>query len=124
MAQPGVPPAAPLMSPSFDCAKTTSVAEKLVCAHEDLAKADVQLSGLTESGVIQCSSCHGDQAQGNDLFTRLAGQHANYLVQQIKAFQHTDQRPRGAVMKQVTHALSEADAVAVANYLSSLGTGK
>jgi uncharacterized protein YecT (DUF1311 family) len=36
--------AVPPMSPSFDCVKATSVAEKLVCANEDLAKADVQLN--------------------------------------------------------------------------------
>lgn len=35
---------APQASPSFDCGKASSVAEKLVCAHEDLAKADSQLN--------------------------------------------------------------------------------
>ena len=80
--------------------------------------------GLPESGVIQCNSCHGPDGQGNAQFPRLAGQHANYLIRQIKVFQLTEQRPRGALMKQVTHSLSEADAVAVANYIATLGAKK
>jgi cytochrome c553 len=80
--------------------------------------------GLPESGVIQCNSCHGPDGQGNGQFPRLAGQHANYLIRQIKVFQLTEQRPRGALMKQVTHSLSEADAVAVANYIATLGAKK
>lgn len=80
--------------------------------------------GLPESGVIQCNSCHGPDGQGNGQFPRLAGQHADYLIRQIKVFQQTDQRPRGALMKQVTHSLSESDAVAVANYIATLGAKK
>ena len=81
-------------------------------------------NGQPESGVIQCSSCHGADAQGNGQFPRLAGQHANYLIRQIKVFQQTEQRPRGAVMKQIMHSLSEADTVAVADYLAALGSKK
>lgn len=81
-------------------------------------------NGVAASGVIQCNSCHGADGQGNGQFPRIAGQHAYYLIRQIKVFQQTDQRPRGAMMKQVTHALSEADAIAVANYISTLGAKK
>jgi cytochrome c553 len=80
--------------------------------------------GLPESGVIQCNSCHGPEGQGNGQFPRLAGQHAYYLSRQIKVFQQTDQRPRGALMKQVTHSLSNADAEAVVNYIATLGVKK
>lgn len=78
-------------------------------------------NGLPESGVVQCNSCHGPDGQGNGQFPRLAGQHAYYLIRQIKVFQQTDQRPRGAMMKQVTHSLSDADAEAVAHYITTLG---
>ncbi len=78
-------------------------------------------TGLPDQGVTQCSACHGAQGQGNGLFPRLAGQHANYVVRQLKVFKLTDKRPRGGPMKGVTHNLSEADMVAVASYIASLG---
>ncbi len=78
-------------------------------------------TGLPAQGVPQCSACHGAQGQGNGLFPRLAGQHANYVVRQLKVFKLTNERPRGAPMKGVTHNLSDADMVAVASYVASLG---
>jgi len=78
-------------------------------------------TGLPEQGVTQCSACHGAQGQGNGQFPRLAGQHANYMVRQLKVFKLTNERPRGALMQGVTHNLSEADMVAVASYVASLG---
>ena len=78
-------------------------------------------NGIAENGVVACATCHGPEAGGNGPFPRLAGQHSSYLIEQIKVFKNTDQRPRGAAMKQVTHALSESDMVAVAQYLESLG---
>ncbi len=80
--------------------------------------------GLPESGVVQCSSCHGADGQGNGQFPRLAGQHAYYVIRQIKVFQQTDQRPRGALMKQVAHSLSDADTESVAHYIATLGAKK
>ena len=78
-------------------------------------------TGLPQQGVTACSACHGAQGQGNGLFPRLAGQHANYVVRQLKVFKLTDERPRGAPMRAVTHDLSEADMLAVARYVASLG---
>ncbi len=82
---------------------------------------DIFRNGIAENGVVACATCHGPEANGNGPFPHLAGQHLSYLVEQIKVFKNTDQRPRGAAMKQVTHALSEVDMVAVAQYLESLG---
>jgi len=80
--------------------------------------------GVPDLGVVQCSSCHGNSGEGNGTFPRLAGQHSNYLIQQIEVFQQTEQRPRGGPMKVVTHGLTEADTTAVAQYLESLGAAK
>jgi cytochrome c553 len=77
--------------------------------------------GIPDKGVLQCASCHGAMGEGQGVYPRLAGQHAHYLLEQIKVFQLTDQRPRGAVMKQVTHELSDADAQAVTRYIAALG---
>ncbi|QDL38411.1 c-type cytochrome [Rhodoferax sediminis] len=81
-------------------------------------------SGLPEQGVTQCSACHGAGGDGNGQFPRLAGQHADYVVRQLKVFKLTGQRPRGAIMEGVTHNLSEADMVAVASYVESLGNSR
>jgi len=90
-----------------------------------LARGEVIFSqGIPEAAVIACTSCHGPSAEGNGAIPRLAGQHASYIVEQIKVFQNTDQRPRGAAMKMVTHALSLQDTQAVALYLASMGASK
>jgi cytochrome c553 len=80
--------------------------------------------GLPDQGVVQCASCHGASGEGQGVFPRLAGQHAHYVLEQIKVFQLTNQRPRGAVMKEAIHDLSDADARAVARYVASLGTAR
>lgn len=81
-------------------------------------------NGLPDLGVAQCSACHGASGEGNASFPRLAGQHANYLIQQIEILQETEQRPRGGVMKEVTHGLTRTDSEAVAQYLESIGVIK
>jgi len=76
--------------------------------------------GIAATGVPACAACHGAHAEGNDLFPRLAGQHADYLVKQLKVFQSTDQRPDGVAMKAVTHNLTEENMMNVAAYLETV----
>lgn len=49
-------------------------------------------------------SCHGDHGQGNAALTRIADQHADYLVKQLVVFQRTDDQPEGSLMKVVAHS--------------------
>jgi cytochrome c553 len=42
--------------------------------------------GIQAQDVPQCQACHGEKAQGNGAFPRLAGQHRNYLEKQLEAF--------------------------------------
>ncbi len=42
--------------------------------------------GLPARNVPACQSCHGNKAQGNGPFPRLAGQHRSYLEKQLEAF--------------------------------------
>ena len=42
--------------------------------------------GIPTQNVTACQSCHGDRAQGNGPFPRLAGQHRGYLERQLGAF--------------------------------------
>ncbi len=78
-------------------------------------------SGIPESGVAQCSACHGAGGEGKGAVPRLAGQHADYVIGQMKVLGQTDQRPRGAQMKRENHSLSDADAQSIAHYLATLG---
>jgi cytochrome c553 len=96
-------------------------------------------NGIPAQGVIQCNSCHGPKGEGMATFPRLAGQKPYYLTQQLSVWQHPDQkrfmevggntwaprmitfaRPRGVVMQNMVKNLSDADAQAVALYLSTL----
>jgi cytochrome c553 len=70
-------------------------------------------------GIPACASCHGSDAVGNDSFPRLAGQHAQYLLKQLKSFQ-TNLRDV-AVMHGVAQGMQIAEMQAVATYLESLG---
>jgi cytochrome c553 len=42
--------------------------------------------GVEQQDVPACTTCHGDKAQGNEVFPRLAGQRRGYLEKQLEAF--------------------------------------
>jgi cytochrome c553 len=42
--------------------------------------------GIPSKNVPACTACHGAKAEGNGPIPRLAGQHRNYLEQQLDAF--------------------------------------
>jgi len=73
--------------------------------------------GIAVSNTPACASCHGANGEGMGQFPRLAGQHADYLIKQLMVFQRTDQRPQGAIMKDITHALTPQNMESVAAYL-------
>ncbi len=75
--------------------------------------------GIAASSTPACSACHGAKGEGMAQFPRLAGQHADYLVKQLMVFQRTDERPAGAVMKDITHALTPKNMENVAAYLEA-----
>ena len=80
---------------------------------------DIFENGLPGKGVRACAQCHGDQAEGASGFPRLAGQHADYLLSQLKLF-GTKLRPHGVVMKAEAANISPLQMKAVAAYLQSL----
>ena len=77
-------------------------------------------SGVAAADVPACASCHGDHGQGMAAFPRIAGQHRDYLVEQLVVFQRTEQRPEGAVIRTVAHALTRQNIDDVADYLQAL----
>lgn len=76
--------------------------------------------GIPEKNVPACSACHGQNAEGNQQTPRLAGQHADYLIKQLKVFQRTDERPEGAIMKSIAHLLTTENMENVAAYLEAM----
>lgn len=79
--------------------------------------------GIPGSNVIACNSCHGKNGVGGKEIPRLAGQHANYIAEQINLFKSSTKRPNGVAMMSLTHSMSEEDIQAVSIYLGSLQVG-
>jgi cytochrome c553 len=80
---------------------------------------DIYLNGDGALGIPPCAACHGPTAAGTDTYPRLAGQHVQYLIKQLRSFQNNMRNV--AVMHGVARGLQVADMEAVATYLQSLG---
>lgn len=75
--------------------------------------------GIPGSKVRPCTRCHGDDGEGESVFPRIAGQHAEYIVRQLKEF-GTKLRPHGVIMaKRVVETMTEDEMQAVAAYLQA-----
>lgn len=72
------------------------------------------------SGVPACATCHGATGQGTDALPRLAGQHAQYMENQLRQFNTRERTNDNAVMHGIAAKLSELETKAVAAYLSGL----
>ena len=77
-------------------------------------------AGAPARGVPACGSCHGDRGQGLAAFPRLAGQHGDYIIKQLRVFQRTEERPDGPAMKAVAHGLTPDDMANAASFLQSM----
>lgn len=79
--------------------------------------------GNTATGVPACMGCHGPTAAGNPAakFPHLAGQHAKYIVTQLKSFQKGERaNDAGKMMRNVAARMSEKEMQAVAEYIAGL----
>ena len=77
-------------------------------------------SGIASKKVPACMLCHARNATGMGIVPRLAGQHREYLVGQIKVF-HSDDRPVYArIMQSAVEKLTDEEASLVATYLQGL----
>ena len=81
--------------------------------------ADIYANGVAAEGIPPCVACHGPGAAGTDDYPRLAGQHAQYLLKQLRSFQNNMRNV--AVMHGVAQDLKANEMQAVAAYLQSLG---
>lgn len=78
--------------------------------------------GIASVGVPACASCHGATGAGIPVqFPRLSGQHADYVVAQLKAFYSGERANDNAkVMRMIAAKMSDADMAAVADYIQGL----
>lgn len=77
-------------------------------------------SGVAEQGVPACAGCHGPTGAGLPvLYPRIGGQHAEYLVAQLKAFREGSRR-NSLPMEQIAFRMTDAEMSAVAEFVSGL----
>lgn len=67
-----------------------------------------------------CVRCHGEQARGNELFPRIAGQHLVYLKSSIARYRDGSGIRSNQLMSIATATLKNEDINAIANYLTQL----
>ena len=98
---------------------------------DTLAKGEqIYRGGIRDKGVPACAACHAPDGIGNAAagFPRLSGQHADYIVTQLKAYRSAadgDQSGRAndgdtKPMRSIGARLSDSEIAALANYISGL----
>lgn len=75
--------------------------------------------GNPTTGMPSCDGCHMPDASGGGRFPRLAGQHREYMIQQLVNIRD-GRRNTSALMKAVTERMGELEMKALAAYLSTL----
>ena len=78
--------------------------------------------GIASKSVAACSSCHGPNGAGIPVqYPRVAGQHAQYTGDQLRAFRSAQRAndPNG-MMRSIAAALSDREIDAVAQYIQGL----
>jgi len=79
------------------------------------------LDGDEEKGVPACAGCHDADGAGNKRFPRLAGQHREYLIEQMHNFKNDVRNYAAArLMREVAKRLSDDEIKAVAEFLTGL----
>jgi cytochrome c553 len=78
----------------------------------------IYFSGQPDRGVTACTTCHGPAGRGAIYLPRLAGQHAEYLAKQLRAFRDHSRSSPNMVMHTVVENISDTEIEAVAQFLS------
>jgi cytochrome c553 len=83
---------------------------------------DIYRGGILAKNVAACSACHSPNGSGMPAqYPRLAGQHAEYIEAQLRAFR-TGERANdpNSMMRTVAAKMSDGEIKAVAEYVSGL----
>ncbi len=101
-------------------ARQTPTSEKITDAAAAAVGEKIFQDGNEERGLPACAGCHEPDGAGTKRFPRLAGQHREYLVEQMMKFRndvHTN--PGARFMRTVAKRLTEDEIRAVAEYMSA-----
>ncbi len=99
--------------------------ETIEVAQADLVPLGQRLyrGGDSVKGIPACLACHGPAGLGNPLaeFPRISGQHAAYVVEQLKAFREGKRIDnQHQMMSTIAKKMSDAEISALASYISGL----
>jgi cytochrome c553 len=76
--------------------------------------------GILATNVPACAACHGATGSGiPKQFPRLAGQHADYVLQQMRTFR-TGERANAPMMQAIAVKMTDQEMQAVADYVQGL----
>ena len=76
--------------------------------------------GIAATGVPACAACHGANGAGiPKQYPRMAGQHADYTLQQLRTLR-TGERANAPMMMTIAAKMTDAEMQAVADYLQGL----
>lgn len=76
--------------------------------------------GVAARNVPACAACHGPAGAGlPKQFPRLAGQHADYTLAQMRTFR-TGERANAPMMMAISTKMTDAEMAAVADYIQGL----
>ena len=81
------------------------------------AGAKLFMEGDADKGIPICQSCHGDHALGMDTIPRLASQHHDYLVEQLKNF--ASNARNNQIMHENAKTLNDDQIEQLATYLAA-----
>ena len=76
--------------------------------------------GLPDRQIASCAGCHGPAGSGiPSQYPRLAGQHTDYTVAQLRAFRDRS-RPNSSQMTGIAALMTDHEIAAVADYIAGL----
>ena len=118
-----------VLAAGLSLAAMTFANKPVAATAPDAAKGEALYNnGDAKRGVAACMGCHGaNGVSGGGAYPKLAGQHASYVVKQLKDYKAGKDRAN-AVMSAFAGLLSDEDMANVAAYVSKqtpgLGTAK
>lgn len=80
----------------------------------------IYLEGNTKNGVPSCDGCHEEDGTGSAKFPRVAGQHVDYTLEELKRYASGKRNYGTKVMRTVAERLTTEEAEAVAQYMASM----
>jgi cytochrome c553 len=83
-------------------------------------KAAPSSPGAKLAELHHCASCHGVNFAGQNHIPRLAGQHSEYLLKQLRGFKNGSRPDIDGTMTSAAQPLSDQDMLELSRYLSAL----